>query len=263
MLPCSSSPRAHAALLVCDRSPMNEDTRKLFRRFFAVAVVALLIVVGTYFLMFARGSGFALSQDTEEWARFGEYVGGTLSAIFGLLAFAGVLLTIREQRHQGVLEEFQRQISLLAQRAEVILAEEPAEANPADMVVIQRLGGSRSIYALLKRIGIQAMRDPDKDPAIRAMHEELQQATVLAIKRQLNVLQIELQHLVWCFEKYVEMGGDQTIIDLYTRRYQPVVCWIHVLGMTESEPVRDWFQPDNFRSAWRAANVGGAREGPE
>jgi hypothetical protein len=237
---------------------MNEDTRKVLTWFLTIAVVALAVVLGLYFYRFAPGSWFTLSKDSEEWARFGEYAGGTLGAAFGLLAFGGVLFTIREQRRQSVLEEFQRQMAVLHERVEAILSEEPAEVSPADLVLIQQVTKSISIYSLLRRAGIQAMRGHEKDAVLSTQHEQLREVAVPAIKRQVDVIQLELQHLVWCLEKYVDMGGNQTLIDLYTRRYQPIVCWINVLGMTESEPVRTWFQPERFYADWRAANLGTA-----
>jgi hypothetical protein len=61
-----------------------------------VAVTGL--VLGLYVFVFAPGSWFSLSRDPEDWAKFGEYVGGSLGALYGLLAFAGVLVTINLTR---------------------------------------------------------------------------------------------------------------------------------------------------------------------
>jgi len=66
-------------------------------------------------ISFAPGTrGF--SRNAEDWAKFGEYLGGTLGGIYGLLAFIGVLITIFEQRRQSDLlrtqinrDELQRQ----------------------------------------------------------------------------------------------------------------------------------------------------------
>jgi hypothetical protein len=56
-----------------------------------IAVVALIVVIGTYVFHFAPHS---LSSDPDDWAKFGEYVGGTLGAFYGLLAVIGVLVTV-------------------------------------------------------------------------------------------------------------------------------------------------------------------------
>src|SRR5437763_1990766 len=103
---------------------MTEDTRKLLTLFLAIAAGAVAVVLGAYFYAFGPGAWLTFSRDSEDWARFGEYVGGSLGAVFGLLAFGGVLFTIREQHRQAEIEEFQRQLSVFAQRVETILAEE-------------------------------------------------------------------------------------------------------------------------------------------
>lgn len=53
-------------------------------------------VVGFYVLQFAAPNNYRLSNDPEDWARFGEYTGG----LFGMLAFFGVLWTIGLQQVQ-------------------------------------------------------------------------------------------------------------------------------------------------------------------
>jgi hypothetical protein len=74
---------------------------------------AVSIVVGAYFLRFAPESGGWPSQAPENWAQFGEYVGG----VFGLPAFAGVLYTVELQRRQ--LELQRQQIRQLTDQATV------------------------------------------------------------------------------------------------------------------------------------------------
>jgi hypothetical protein len=59
------------------------------------ALIALAIVLFAYACRF---HSLELSHDPEDWAKFGEYAGGTLGAAFGLLAIVGVLLTIEESR---------------------------------------------------------------------------------------------------------------------------------------------------------------------
>ncbi len=166
----------------------------------------------------------------------------------------GVVITVREQQRGSLLEEFQRQFAIQSQRVETLLAEEPAETSPEMMLLIQRLAPSKSIASLLKRIGLHVMREPDKDPNIQAQNDTLDQAALPAMKRQLNAIQIELQHLIWCLGNYRDNGGSEILVALYTRRYEPFVCWMYVLGLLESEPVEDWFRPTRFHDAWRSAN---------
>jgi hypothetical protein len=62
-------------------------------------LIAALIALAIILLAYAwRFHSLEISRDPEDWAKFGEYVGGTLGAAFGLLAIVGVLLTIEESR---------------------------------------------------------------------------------------------------------------------------------------------------------------------
>jgi len=68
-----------------------------------IVCAAAILTVGDlafYFWRFAPGQWLTISQDTDEWARFGEYVGGTLGPIFSLFALLGLFLTILDQREQ-------------------------------------------------------------------------------------------------------------------------------------------------------------------
>jgi hypothetical protein len=74
---------------------------QVLRRLVLVAVLAPMLVVGAYAWIFGPDSNYSLSHHGEDWARFGEYVGGSLGALYGLMAFVGVLLTIRQQQAQA------------------------------------------------------------------------------------------------------------------------------------------------------------------
>src|SRR5258708_21441566 len=88
----------------CSRKHMDGQGRdtgmeKLFRGFFFLACGAFSIAAILYVARFSPGS-HCFSQNPADWAEFGEYLGGTLGAIFGLFAFIGVLITIVQQRSQ-------------------------------------------------------------------------------------------------------------------------------------------------------------------
>src|ERR1700691_5201950 len=71
----------------------------------ALAIVATAFV-GAYVWEFAALSNHVLSSNTEDWAKFGEYIGGA----FAMLAFVGVLVTLTLQRRQLDLQL--RQVTL-------------------------------------------------------------------------------------------------------------------------------------------------------
>jgi hypothetical protein len=67
------------------------------------ALACLAVVVGLYLHHFTG----EFSTDDEQWARFGEYVGGVLGPLYSLLALIGVLWTLQLQRQS--IEDTQRQ----------------------------------------------------------------------------------------------------------------------------------------------------------
>lgn len=232
---------------------IDSDSRRLLAWFFGIASIALGGVLGLYFYAFGPQSWFVLSRDSEQWARFGEYVGGTLGSLFGLLAFGGVLFTIREQRRQSNLEEFQRQMSSFSARIEAVLSEEPAESGPLIQERIQKLGVDISVFSLLSTVGIQTAAGPHADYLVQASRDQRRDLILPTIKRQLAVVEIELHHLVWCLERYLPMGGSKTLAELYRRKYEPVVCWMYVAGLTDSDSLKQFFRPEEFRIAFIAA----------
>jgi len=64
----------------------------------AIAVIFTTLDLGVYFWRFAPDHLLTLSQDSEDWARFGEFVGGSLGPFFALLAFGAALLSWNESR---------------------------------------------------------------------------------------------------------------------------------------------------------------------
>jgi hypothetical protein len=78
----------------------NENTTGLDNFFVGIVCVAALVffgALGAYVWRFAPGSG-GVSVVAGDWAEFGEYLGGTLGAFFGFLAFIGVVINIVLQR---------------------------------------------------------------------------------------------------------------------------------------------------------------------
>jgi hypothetical protein len=45
--------------------------------------------------------GFGVSDKSSEWSNFGQYLGGVIGPILGLLAFVGVLLSIANQNSEN------------------------------------------------------------------------------------------------------------------------------------------------------------------
>jgi hypothetical protein len=80
-----------------DEKDQDPGLGRLFVGMGVIAIVAVVIAAGIYYLHFGLGV-WALSREAKDWAEFGEYFGGTLGGIYGLLAFIGVLVSIALQR---------------------------------------------------------------------------------------------------------------------------------------------------------------------
>tara|TARA_R110002072_G_scaffold31735_15_gene97655 strand:+ start:3759 stop:4592 length:834 start_codon:yes stop_codon:yes gene_type:complete len=79
-----------------ERVRENNTFASWFPWIIGASVVAMFLVVGAYVVNF-EGS---ISQSTETWGQFGDYIGGALNPIFGFLALLGLLLTISLQSRE-------------------------------------------------------------------------------------------------------------------------------------------------------------------
>jgi hypothetical protein len=221
------------------------------------SAVVVFFVVGAYALHFGPQSGWHLSPDQEDWARFGEYVGG----IFGMLAFVGVLVTVNlqraqldEQRKQFGLQEIQRMAADSSKTVDMILAREPSGVTDTLRQKMRVKGASMSVFNMLSAIGVNAMKPPSTDYMVKAKRNELQGAVLPIISADVGLALIELQHLVQCLEAYVRGGGSSTVIELYKSRYTIVVAWIDLVGLMSADIVERYFDPKGYLEA-RAAKA--------
>lgn len=54
--------------------------------------------------------GFGVSNESTEWSNFGQYVGGVIAPVLGLLAFVGVLISIANQKSENYRAETENRI---------------------------------------------------------------------------------------------------------------------------------------------------------
>jgi hypothetical protein len=107
-----------------------------------------------------------LSHDAEDWTKFGEYLGGTLGGIFGLLAFIGVLITIIQQRKQHDLaqgqsrrDELQRLLGMVSSTVDRILAHEPRHFGQAIRELLKEgIGTPMTVFSILSAVGTAAIQ---------------------------------------------------------------------------------------------------------
>lgn len=62
---------------------------------------AIFFICLTLLFVYPVFIGTSISQQSSEWSNFGEYIGGVIGPLFGLLAFIGVLLSIANQNKEN------------------------------------------------------------------------------------------------------------------------------------------------------------------
>lgn len=204
----------------------------------SAAVIALIVVVSFYIYGFAHGFGAPLSSHAQAWADFGEYVGGTLGACYGFLAFIGVLITIRIQLSQLELDELQRLLASESARLDEMFDSEPRQP---DGLFRELYGDSgHTVYSLLE-IGAAVMisRDPKYTEEKR---EERKENAIRQIKLETRVLNVELPQFVELLQQYLSAGGSRVVASHYESKYALPVGFMDVTGTLRPDPVRRYFR---------------------
>lgn len=226
-------------------------TKTIVVMFVAAAFVAILLVAGLYFISFAPSSRFGLSRATQDWATFGNYIGGTLGTVFSLLAFFGVLCTVWLQAsqldlasRQAQLDEIQRVLATVSARLDRLLSDPvnhqfksyKLRSEPADFFRVLSAGGTVTLSP------------PASDWMVQSQLSEIIGECKIALDPQALVVGIELDQLAWLLGRYTAQGGAASVVDFYRRRYDAVACWLDAPGFAGSHPcTQKIFAPQSLR----------------
>src|ERR1700736_6367202 len=169
---------------------MRQGVRRIIAWASLVALIFTVCDLGVYFWRFAPGHWWTLSQDSEDWARFGEFVGGSLGPLFALLAFGAALFAISEQNQQAGLAELQRLMFGMYEGIHRLLSEEPPKL---DAIAAQQFRAIDSLgellIALYKRfIFCSPDAQPIADVAVAVASD--------CIRREAATIEVELVHFV-------------------------------------------------------------------
>jgi len=226
--------------------------RKLYWMLAAAAVTPLVMIVGIYAYKLGTPN---LDTNPTSWGLFGDYVGGTLGAFYGLLAFVGVLITVAVQREQldllkeqAHLDELQRLLGTIASGIDAQLSSDPS--MPTETMRHQaRLRANRfSIFNILAAVGTQAINSGELGKSLAPF---VYKDAIASLEADLPTIGVELDQLVWCLHEYKRSGGSPQVAAFYKRRYAPVVCWMHALGQLHSAAVEQHFDPKEIAVALR------------
>lgn len=224
-------------------------------RFSAAALKLLFLgglaswtVMGLYFYKFAPGSWFELSDSDQRWNNFGTFVGGMLGPFFGFLAFIGVIFTVVLQAQQidtmrkhADLEEIQRVLANLSNRIDTWLQQPPRGAANR----FRLLGSPQTLYDLLMLASRVALARAGVGPGLTnyAVDDATWDGLIDDCQRELHQLQVDLDSLAWCMNKYVAQQGSRSVREFYEYRYKLLVAWLLALGAPISPNMHSLFCP--------------------
>lgn len=224
---------------------------KLFIRLLIIAAIFTAIPICLYAYFVGLPARFIVSDDSAQWASFGDFVGGTLGPLYALFAFIAVLITVHLQNRQIVdfknrasLDELQRLLTTVSKNIDQILDKHPNIAPDNFRGNLIQL----NIRLLLRGSGHDAIMPPSEDYIVTYGREKKIAAAHQSATVEFSELAVEFHQLVWCLQRFAELGGEQVLDAFYKNRYQNDVCYLHALGfITEDSRSFSYFDPINQR----------------
>jgi hypothetical protein len=200
----------------------------------ALAVIAAILSVGLYFYWFGM-SGKGLSNNTEDWARFGEYAGGVL----GIFAFIGVLVTINLQRrqlgqvskqlkqamNQGTVDELMQLCRVIAANIDEVI-DKPLQLSASLSELLNGAhcaGNMRGVAQLVMSVDSSVRTNVDR---------EFKKGVPPQVQERIDWLGPELDQLAECVQDLVIWGGSVVIMSFYRQRYVSIASTVLRLGTT-------------------------------
>jgi hypothetical protein len=218
---------------------------RLLRIGIGAAAFGPLLALGLYALHM-RGHG--ISENPEDWARFGEYVGGALGAFYGFLAFLGVLITIKIQQSQSELEELQRLMCIVSERADHILSTEPKLLQPEFRERLEPVGAANS-YAIMVAMGVELVKGRSGNDPVR--FKQVIEEGRKTVGGAAFLLEIELTQLVELLNKFMAAGGTDVVRNFYYLRYGSTVAWMDIAGLLQSDHRNGFFEVSQHTEDFR------------
>lgn len=196
---------------------------RIARWYYIAVLVAAVAFIGAYVFHFGPSVHWRPSQEPEDWARFGEYVGG----VFGALAFIGVLVTIELQRRQldqlseqlrqatnkGTVDELMQLCRVLAKNIDDQLDQPlPVVVQLAERNFVRLAHESEDIRGLTKAIAISGLQ--------RELSDITDKSADPQVLRALQRIAREMDPLAHCVEDMCRWGGSIVILNFYRERYR-------------------------------------------
>jgi hypothetical protein len=203
---------------------MNKRTLILIA---AVAVVPFLLVPLPYYLSF-RAADFG--SDRTFWGLFGDYVGGTLGAIYGLLAFLGVLYLVYAQRQQEAANQLLSLMSSTAVTIDKLLHSRPSHPLALHHAYARQQEGRQFTVDWI--LGAAAGRRlQGRDEIADAAGDDARMQEIDSIRHELNLINAELLHFTHCLIEFRKAGGSAEVEAVYRSRFLPLAAKLAEVGI--------------------------------
>jgi hypothetical protein len=212
---------------------------KIYSGLLTAAVLAALLVHGAY--LYELGSP-QLSASSEEWANFGDYVGGTLGTYFSFFAFIGVVATLMLQQRQleqiqrqAKLDEIQRYLAYASSKVDALLQQQPRTAPEALERMLRGKAAPASLHNMLfAAVNLRLSENTGMQPQAAAL---ALRDLVKSLRFETAPLIVELHQLATGLDSYARQGGSIEIIALYHNRYRAETGALQLLDILSSETV--------------------------
>lgn len=202
--------------------------------------------IGLYAWTFGANTGWHPSAHTEDWARFGEFLGG----VFGMLALIAVLVTIELQRrtldwHQNrtTLDELLHEARDLAAAVEAILS---ARIDTVALTA-QQLSAAEKPSTVAGVLELVDMRTDAGRPTPPLA--ETKSAYRKAVAGGIAGLSQKLDLLAAVLSEFVSRGGDTIFLLFYRDRFRATVQ--RLIGLEIAVSTSDWWVQSNAEAESR------------
>lgn len=197
-----------------------------------LSIVPVILYLNNSSCFIDLGCSFASSS--EEWARFGSYVGGVLGPFYAFCAFVAVLFTLYLQSRQiadfnnrASIDEIQRLVASTSSIVDESLSshrEHDIEAFPVktfDKLIAYAVAMENSTSSFLANSDVED-------------HAQLRKKTLDQFDdlfgADLTLLSGELNRLANCLIAYCEAGGSAVVEKIYVYRYRYYAVWLFEIG---------------------------------
>jgi hypothetical protein len=212
---------------------------KIYSALLVAAVLAAILVHGIYLYEFGSPQ---LSSNSEEWANFGDYLGGTLGTYFSFFAFIGVVATLMLQQQQldqvqrqAKLDEIQRYLAYGSGKVDALLQQQPRTAPEALERMLRGKVAPASVHNMLfAAVNLRLSQNTGMQPQAAAL---ALRDLVKALRFETAPLIVELHQLATGLDTYAGQGGSLEIASLYQNRYKAEIGALQLLEILGSDSV--------------------------